>query len=156
MMFEQLLEKVKISLGIGGTICADIVDIMELSGLTANPSVVDVTDGTRPTSIDFLKEHYYLSTKSQIKMATTAVATYCGMTLMDVKQTICEFSRHNLSMSALENGKKHADHQHHDIIFDNMWLYKHYGQDVWSLSITRLYHKKRIAVWCQSNQVQNA
>ncbi len=35
------------------------------------------------------------------------------------------------------------DHPHRDIIFENMRLYKHFGESIWSVSITGVWQKEK-------------
>ena len=104
--FHELLEKMKQPLGIGETIGTHLIAIIALSGLTVNPHLADVTEGTGPTSVACLKEHYFISTKPQVKTATEAVAKHCEYTIADAEQAICEFGRHQLSAAAIGKSTK--------------------------------------------------
>ncbi len=100
--FDALLEMIKKQTGIWETIGTHLVAIIAPSGLTVNPHVADVTEGTGPMYASHLKENYFISTKPQVKTATKAVATHCDIAIVDVKQVICEFGRHTLSVTATE------------------------------------------------------
>ena len=79
--------------------------IIAPSGLTVNPHVADVTEGTGPMYASHLKENYFISTKPQVKTATKAVATYCDIAIADAEQAICEFGRHTLLVAAIEKSQ---------------------------------------------------